>query len=130
MNAVTISTKLYHREMTSFFKQSCIKICQKGDIYFFIINPQHFCCDILAELLEDIILDNNPIVRSSHRIYQRMKEIIFIGERPVLQKDLQVLLAQNETLHIEGYIQFRMQKYENKVNNILYAIVKRSLCGV
>lgn len=130
MNAVTISTKLYYQEMMDFFIGDCVKVCQRGNIYFFTVHFQQFHLGILAELLEDIVLDNNPIVRASHHIYQRMKELIFICQRPALQKDLHGIISLGQPLYLEGYILFRMQKYERQVNDILYAAVKRSLCGI
>ena len=81
----------------------------------------------LQNLLEYIILSNNPAISDGEKALRSVSELAFSPTRGLMQTRLDEFLTENGTINIEGYIHFRLGEYAERINAILYSIVKKNL---
>jgi hypothetical protein len=81
----------------------------------------------LQALLEHIILCDNPALADGENVLRSVSELAFSPTRELMQARLDEYLKETGTINIEGYIYFRLGEYAERINAILYSIVKKTL---
>ena len=127
---IIISTKKYHEKIAVLLKNQNI-ICGKVYEEYFFSLPYHNFKDIipyeqLEDVLENIVLDNNAIVKNCENALIFMKKNVFKPHRKALIYDVALTLECKRCLNIDGYIDFKMQKFAAEIDRVLYCTVKRS----
>ena len=79
----------------------------------------------LTELLMDIAEAENAVYRHSSKLRAMAQEVrktpIYTSE----VKRMRTFLAENKALHLEGYVTFRMEEYREKLDMMIYTLVKK-----
>ena len=79
----------------------------------------------LTALLMDIAEAENPVYRHSSKLRVMVQSVRNspIHSREV--KRMQSFLTENKTLHLEGYATFRMGEYRDKLDMMIYTLIKK-----
>ena len=132
MRRLTICTMTYMRELTDFYvrdeQERIIEKHETDGALFIIVPESHFNAPLMMELMQDIILDSNPVVSGSTLLFYRLKRLLFGLDDGRQTEALRQYARLAGYLNVEGYVRFRLSHYENMLSSILYAVVKRNLC--
>lgn len=82
---------------------------------------------LLPELLEDAILSQNPVTKSSDALKQNIKTRVFLPFRKDIEKDIFDYFIENNYINMEGYINFRLKEYVHLVDLVLYSAIRKFL---
>ena len=131
MRTLYIHTGKYRDALSRFFpidgEQFLARGSENGMEYIYALNLQSIRTKLLL-LLEYIILSDNPALAEGEKVYCNMAELAFSPTRELMQARLDEFLKETGTINIEGYINFRLGEYVERINAILYSIVKKNLC--
>lgn len=83
--------------------------------------------EIIAHILINYILNDNPIIKSSNTILTFVLDKVGDNIHRNLTNDLLFYIKSDNYLDLDGFICFRLQNYTHDVNLILYQIAKKSL---
>lgn len=128
MKTLTINTNSYANELSKYFEQ--INEVEKGNtnsVEFYRLPLKNLDTVEFSKMLENIILNKNPIIQSSTKLFFVIKEIVFAKDHFYIIKNLENYFLYNDTLNVDGYINFTLYEYSIKIDYILYSIVKRNL---
>ncbi|MCL1877683.1 MAG: hypothetical protein FWF80_02380 [Defluviitaleaceae bacterium] len=95
---------------------------------FAVVRREPFCGRLLA-LLADIAALENPVYRHSAKLCEMA---ISLRKTPLYKRELRLLrefFLQNEDLNIEGYTTFRMCEFREKLDAMIYTLVKKIKFG-
>ncbi len=133
MDSITICTRAYMQELIDFYyidvKEHVLEEGMVGGEFFFTLPRQVVDAAQLSEVMEDILLEKNPIVSSQAKVFDTLKTKVF-GQVQVRQQMALALAEHLQTqsqLNVDGYIQFRLGRYEAMISEILYSAVKKNL---
>lgn len=79
----------------------------------------------LLSLLMEVAEKENPIYRHSPKLRDLAKDL---RRTDIYKKELRQLkgfLSGSGTLHLEGYVTFRMSEYREKLDMMVYSLVKK-----
>lgn len=82
--------------------------------------------DFLIELLEKMILLNNPVIESEILKTAIIKNV-FMPIRSKITSDLNEYMKENTIINLEGYYKFRMENHNTQMYSMLYNIIKKHL---
>jgi hypothetical protein len=127
MKQFSINTIKYLNEVLEFIENKNIKINSvTSSPKNFIIDYNFLVIRDLTLLIEEIVLNSNPIVKNSNKIKEVVRVAIFEKNRNKINEDLYNTINKASALSIDGYIDFKLQWHVNEINNILYYLVKKS----
>ena len=129
MGKLSIHTEVYTKELMGWIEENSSRIHTKsknGNVCLIEIDCDEKCKKSLSILLEEIILNKNPITKGYKSIYENVKNLVFLPHREDIYKELNSFLEENDTINLEGYTDFRMDAYAHLINLVLYAVVKKS----
>jgi len=115
----TIVTLEYSQLLTNWLEQNFAK--PKGKVFQVDISLTD--TEMLPVLLEEILLHKNPITKSRHIVSKRIKKSLFAPLREEIKAELLQFLEHNDTINLDGYVTFRMDRYSFLINKFLYNIV-------
>jgi len=135
MKLLTIYTHRYHKLLENFaaswatgVKPSICKVRgQKSGPFSVCIHSTtepSFVEELMA-LLIDIALQENPIYRYAPKLRDMAADLERTQLYKNLQRDLNRFLKHSRTLHLEGYIAFRMTEYREKLDMMSYSLIKK-----
>lgn len=81
--------------------------------------------DTLLTLLEHVALQENPIYRHSPKLTALAQEW---RSTPAYEDNLtrlRLYLKENRTLHLEGYVFFRMADYRRRLDELMFSLIKK-----
>ena len=78
--------------------------------------------DALALLLERIVILGHPVYKYSPRLADMALEL---RRTEAHQTELARFIQENDLIHLEGYAAFRMSDYRNKLDMVMYCIIKK-----
>jgi hypothetical protein len=126
MKLLTIYTELYENKLRSFLDGASVTIRSQGyagPLYYarcaYESKDMRFF-DAFIYFLEEVILDENPIYRSSIKLREAAE-----GMRGMSAQDFYTYIKQNKTVHIEGYTVFRMADYKYKLDMMMIGMIKK-----
>jgi len=79
----------------------------------------------LMDLLEEVAMQENPVYRCSPMMRRLARAL---RGMPFYEKEIQGLgrfLQGNDSLHMEGYVRFRMGKYCEMLDSMSYSLIKK-----
>ena len=79
----------------------------------------------LMMLLTDIALLENPIYQHSPKLREMAGDLCDTPLYAAAQRDFSHFLRYNRTLHLEGYVTFRMAEYREKLDILSYSLIKK-----
>jgi len=88
-----------------------------------------FCEQLLAFLM-DIAEGENPVYKNSSRLRTLARDL---RDTPVFASELNLLeefISSESALNIEGYVTFRMDGFHEKLDLLVYSIVKKIKFGI
>ncbi len=130
MNTLTICTVAYPKVMAKYFLKEKDLVIDRGNIdgmYYICTEKDSGCVIRLRDLMESIILHDNPVLAESEKVFNSVAELAFRPTRSIMKAELQEFISHNDSINIDGYIGFRLRAYSEKINSILYSIVKKNL---
>ena len=134
MKQLTIITSLHSQQLKDFAQNAealgQLSLNKTGWIgKQFSINFQHNSSQYFVEgiinLLTNIAINENPIYKNSPKLQNMAHDLRSTGVYVNLQKALIHFLKQNRNLHLEGYVNFRMSEYREKLDMMSYSLIKK-----
>ena len=103
------------------------RICKKrnGCVIGFTITGYEEFCELLLPLLLDIAEGENPVYGQSAKLREMARDL---RKTQIYGKELRRLkhfISGNKGLHIEGYVTFRMGEFREKLDMLIYSLVKK-----
>ncbi|MCL2285012.1 MAG: putative sporulation protein YtxC [Firmicutes bacterium] len=84
----------------------------------------HFIQSLLL-LLYNIAIKENPIYRHSSKLRHMAENLLNTPLHKDDLKRLKTFLRTGKELHIDGYVTFRMEEFREKLDMMLYSIIKK-----
>ena len=130
MRTLSIHTEKHRDMLTRFFPVDGEQVFEcgsrNGTDYIYASNQRSTRLK-LQNLLEHILLKENPAIGEVDKVISSVSEMVFSPTRGLMQTRLEEFLKETGTINIEGYINFRLGEYAERLNAILYSIVKKNL---
>ena len=79
----------------------------------------------LMALLTHIAMQENPVFRHSPKLQEMANDLRSTPVYTAALKNLTRYLKRNNTLHLEGYVAFRMGEYREKLDMMSYSLIKK-----
>jgi len=130
MKTLNILTRKYRDVLSRFFPVDGVRVLEHGnknDMVYVHVNNLRSVRAKLRDLLEYIVLSDNPALLEGEKAFGNVSELVFSPTRELMQIKLDEFLKETGTINIDGYISFRLGEYAERINAILYSIVKRNL---
>ena len=135
MKRLNIHTSNYKSELTGFKK-----VLEKNNLC--LVQPytggislaweslaNDMVIDALLLMLQSIVMHENPVYRHSPKLRDLANSIkdteLHIHELQLLK----AFIRANKNIHLDGYAAFRMEAYREKLDMMLYRIVKKIKSG-
>ena len=130
MKRLTIRSQKYQSELEDFAAKAIaaelIKTGNiKGNTLKLTITETETFCEMLMNLLADAAEMENPIYKNSVKLRKMARDL---RRTPAYIRELRQLkefTAGSKELNIEGYVTFRMSEYKEKLDMMMYSIVKK-----
>ena len=93
------------------------------------IADKNTFCEILLGLLMDISVSENPIYKHSAKLRIAAEGL---NNTPIFTRELRRLkefLSESRELNIDGYVIFRMNEFKEKLDMMVYSLVKKIKFG-
>jgi len=110
MNTVTILTQGFAQELES------INLC---------CDRAELDTDALTHLLERIVIFKHPVYGHSRKLADMATELCGGEIHQANRRRLDAYLLEHDELHLEGYAAFRMSDYRNKLDMLMYRLIKK-----
>ena len=81
--------------------------------------------DGLMTLLTDIALQENPVYQHSPKLREMAGDLHSTPLYAAVYKDFAHFIKHSRTLHLEGYVAFRMTEYREKLDMMSYSLIKK-----
>jgi len=130
MRTLSIHTEKYCEALSRFFPVDSEQVLGHGSengMEYILASNRRSTRDRLQNLLEYIILSDNPVLAEGEKVFRSVAELAFSPTRGLMQTRLDEFLKETGTINIEGYVNFRLGEYVERINAILYSIVKKNL---
>lgn len=129
MKQLTIFTRNYCHLLEKFAHEKCTyKTCLRGGMFSvsirFIITDSPVI-EALLTLLTDIALQENPIFKHSPKLQDMAGDLRNTQVFSNLKRSLLRFIKHNNSLHLEGYVAFRMAEYREKLDIMSYSLIKK-----
>ncbi|MCL2215690.1 MAG: hypothetical protein FWB91_01590 [Defluviitaleaceae bacterium] len=136
MKQLNIYTSKYENELRDFAAKEAAagtiaikhsRTCEKRRLF-------ELCCvclnyktlpESLTALLMDIAEEENPVYRHSPRLREMAQSVRSSLVHKQEVKQMRAFLAENKALHLEGYATFRLSEYREKLDMMIYTLVKK-----
>ena len=123
MRTLTIHTDAYLKELDEATCGFIRRVKGKGYIRLYY---ETFDTEGFYSFLDWAAFQENIVLKGASKLAKLTRGLISpdIEHRNI--KRLDEYIKKNRVLHVEGYIHFRMAEYNNYLNRLLYAIMKRT----
>jgi hypothetical protein len=91
----------------------------------FVIAKEDAFCEILLHFLMDIAESENPIYKKSSGMQKMAQDL---RSSPIFAQELCALtefVSAENALHVDGYTTFRMEAFREKLDLLVYSLVKK-----
>jgi hypothetical protein len=100
-----------------------------GAVFYFAIAEREAFCETLLHLLCDIAEAENPIYKHSAKLRQMAHDL---RKTPLFGSELRLLsefVSTGKEIHLDGYVTFRMGEFKEKLDMMVYSLVKKLKFG-
>jgi hypothetical protein len=140
MRRFVFFTRKYENELRDFAAKAVsaeIIYIEKSDVcafrgeftLCFTMKQKDIFCETLLQLLFDITVNENPIYTNSAKLKTMAAGL---NDAPVFARELRRLkgyLAGSRELNLDGYIMFRLCELKEKLDSLVYSLVKKIKFG-
>lgn len=130
MRYITFSTKRYVGKLLDLLASEALIYAKSGDEHFLSLPYGDFrdiiSYEKLEDALENMVLERNDIIKKSEKALAFIKKTVFKEHRKKILYDIASIIECKNELNIDGYIEFKMQKFTLEIDRVLYSVVKRS----
>ena len=125
MRTLTIYTDAYLKELDA-ATSGFIRRVARPDLGYIKLYYEEFDAESFYTFLDLAAFQENAALRGMPRLAELTRKLISrdIGRRNI--ECLSEYIDKYRMLHVEGYIRFRMAEYNDYLNSLLYAIMKRT----
>jgi len=136
MKRISIHTSKYENELRDFAARAAAagtiaikwsRFCEKKRLFVLGCACADYpsTLEALSSLLMDIAETENPVYRYSIKLRSLAHDMRnpSVCERETSR--LRRFFAENKNLHLEGYVTFRMAEYRDKLDMMIYSLVKK-----
>jgi hypothetical protein len=126
LKTVIIYTEQYIDKLTIFLDNNPIPVRGKGNKGALFYARCAYDADgtdffkSFALFLEGIVLDENPVYGHSPKLKEMTGRL-----NGMTALSLREYLTENKTLHIEGFITFRMEEYKYQLDRAMMGMIKK-----
>ncbi|MDR1540119.1 MAG: putative sporulation protein YtxC [Clostridiales bacterium] len=124
MKTLSISTDEYYKELDD-YTQSFARRIKKRDQNSIKVYYEEFDAADFYQFLDWVVFQENPALKCVAKLAEITKKNIPKAIEQKNIKELAEYISSNRTIHLEGYIKFRMDEYNDYLNRVLYAIIKK-----
>ena len=135
MKRLTISTYRYKQLLEDFVtkaeKSGCLitlNIGMQAKMFYLICQYNHkhpAFTEGLMTLLTHIVIQENPLYHNSPKLQGMAHDLRGTSLYETSLKNLVHYLVHCKTLHLEGYVIFRMGEYREKLDMMSYSLIKK-----
>jgi hypothetical protein len=131
MRLLTVCTEQYEKQLRIFMGNAPVSVRNESRVGLLYslrcaYEPAEFLfADALADFLENLILYENPVYRHSPKMRNAAGELRRTAVHTENREQLRLYLAENKSLHVEGYTAFRMAEYRYRLDMLMYGLIKR-----
>ena len=122
MKALTILTEDFKHELESLNTNLNLQHCHKKSLF---IAKGTFDPVALVCLLEHIVILTHPVYGHSPKLVDMALELRTTEVHKANIEELISYLKENNVIHLEGYATFRMADYRNKLDIMMYCLIKK-----
>jgi len=122
MSILTILTER-HKQALEAFNLHCDATI--GGLYETNCPKDKIDIDGITALLERIVILGHPVYGHSHKLADMAFDLCRTGIHQVNVAELTCYLEEYNLLHLEGYAAFRMSDYRNKLDVMMYCLIKK-----
>jgi hypothetical protein len=135
MKRFTIYTVKYANELDEFAAKAAaseaiyIKRKPNNFILSFTVSQREAFFEMLLAVLTDIAVRENSVYRYSAKLREMAQDL---RNTPLYGRELRQLrefVSESNELHIEGYVTFRMCEFREKLDTMIYSLVKKIKFG-
>ena len=119
MKTLTILTVNFRKDLENTLNLRCYPV---GGLYVAIGSA---CTDTLATLLERIVILSHPVYGHSPKLIDMAANLRQQEIHKTNVTELMDFLKENDRLHLEGYVAFRMAEYRSKLDMMMYCLIKK-----
>ena len=83
--------------------------------------------ECLWSTIEDIILCGNTALSASPKFYEYAREFVFSDNRAAETVKLKTFIDENKRINVDGYVNFRANKYIFEVDVFLYRLARQEI---
>jgi len=124
MRTLTIHTDAYLKELDQATSGFVRRVKQPGQgtikLYYDLFDAEGFCA-----FLDWAAFQENAALRNMPRLAELTRKLISQDVGRLNRDRLAEYIKNNRILDVEGYVHFRMAEYNDYLNCLLYAIIKR-----
>ena len=81
--------------------------------------------DAFACLLERVVVFSHPLYGSSQKLANMALDLRHTEIHQANELEFTRYIVEHELLHLEGYATFRMWRYRNKLDMMMYCLIKK-----
>jgi len=125
MRTLTIHTDAYLNELdkaTSGF----IRRVKRPEQCYIKVYYETFDTEGFYSFLDWVAFQENAVLRGAPKLTKLTRKLITPAMEKGNIKHLDEYIKKNRFLHVEGYVHFRMAEFNDYLNYVLYAIMKRT----
>lgn len=130
MHNIEIYTLKHTNELKNFFNTKNIEVKNlyiENKTHYFLLEYKFLIVKDISLFIQEIVLNSNPILKNSNTAKEKINNIVFNNSREMLNRDLYYIVHTHGSVNIDGFINFKLNKFIYDINNILYCTVKINL---
>jgi hypothetical protein len=93
----------------------------------FLIKRGKFNVKVFSEALIEIVLNENVITKKYEKLRYIIKGKAFFDFEEKISPVLSFFFQQNSHFNLDGFFLFALREYKDRINEMLYIIIKSSL---
>ncbi|MCL2578368.1 MAG: putative sporulation protein YtxC [Defluviitaleaceae bacterium] len=94
------------------------------EVGFAMVQREAFC-ELLLRLLMDIAESENPVYKHSAKLRKMARDLRYASTFAHELRLLKEFVSNGKELNIEGYVTFRMGEFREKLDLMIYSLVKK-----
>ena len=132
MADITISSQVYRQQLIDLYygdvREFAMIDGEHCGTFFVTLAREKVDVYALCEFFEDIALSRNDALTTClPKFYELVREAAFGSARAKMARELEMYFDHHTELCIEGYMNFRLFDVAYRINNALYALIKKCL---
>jgi hypothetical protein len=123
MRTLTVYTDIYYKELdeaTALFPRRV----KRPELHYIKLYYDTFDADKFYDLLDYIAYQENPALKGMPQLAEITHKYVPASAMALNTQNLRGYVEKNRSIHLEGYVRFRMADYNLALNLLLYRIFR------